>query len=197
MKQIILHFILWPWIFINLGCESLDENQIPKVQQAWNARYQYELENRRIVSVYEKRKVGRAIGRDEFGRINYDRYWVMSPFKGENLLKSHEAKLNLMRENRWNLANRNLIEARKIKMSEVATNENNEEEEKGGRKDLIVDDSLPAPFLPTGISLEFDAPNDDAIMALPPSFEGVPPSLPLPVDGEALPPSPFDPLPPL
>ena len=197
MKQIILHFILWPWIFINLGCESLDENQIPKVQQAWNARYQYELENRRIVSVYEKRKVGRAIGRDEFGRINYDRYWVTSPFKGENLLKSHEAKLNLMRENRWNLANRNLIEARKIKMSEVATNENNEEEEKGGRKDLIVDDSLPAPFLPTGISLEFDAPNDDAIMALPPSFEGVAPSLPLPVDGEALPPSPFDPLPPL
>ena len=176
---------------------SFDENQTSKVQQAWNARYQYELENRRIVSVYEKRKVGRAIGRDEFGRINYDRYWVTRPFKGENLLKSHEAKLNLKRENRWNLANRNLIEARKIKMSEVATNENNEEEEKEVINDLIVDDSLPAPFLPTGISMEFDAPNDDAIMALPPAFEGVAPSLPLPVDGEVLAPSPFDPLPPL
>ena len=197
MKSIILHFVLWPLLFTSLGCQSLDENQIPRVQQAWNARSQYELENRRIVSVYEKRKVGRVIGRDEFGRINYDRYWVMSPFKGENLLKSHEAKLNLMRENRWDLANRNLIEARKIKLSEIATNENNEEVGNEVSEDLIVDDPLPAPFLPTGISMGLDAPNGNPVMSSPPAFESVSPSIPLPVDGDALAPSPFAPLPPL
>ena len=50
-----------------LGCGSLRDNQVSKVQQAWNARYQYDLDNRRMVSKYENQKIGRSIGRDEWG----------------------------------------------------------------------------------------------------------------------------------
>ena len=42
--------------------------------------------------------MGRAIGRDQWGRVDYDKYWVMRPFKGENLLRFHEDQLELQRE---------------------------------------------------------------------------------------------------
>jgi hypothetical protein len=188
--------ILW-----STGCGPLDENEVSKVQQAWNARYQYDLENRRIVSIYENQKIGRATGRDEHGRINYDQYWVTRPFKGENLMKHHEAKLDSARENRWNLANRNLIEARKLKLSEVASNK----DEKGGDEEEATeefDDSMPVPFLPQGISIDSEEPPADLF---PPMDSPGSPPFPdsnlngpgMPSDPEAQPPSPFDPLPPL
>ena len=188
--------ILW-----STGCGPLDENEVSKVQQAWNARYQYDLENRRIVSIYENQKIGRATGRDEHGRINYDQYWVTRPFKGENLMKHHEAKLDSARENRWNLANRNLIEARKLKLSEVASNK----DEKGGDEEEATeefDDSMPVPFLPQGISI--DSEESPADLFPPMDSPGAPPfpasnlnGSGMPSDPEAQPPSPFDPLPPL
>ena len=185
----------------SIGCGPLDDNEVSKVQQAWNARYQYDLENRRIVSIYENQKTGRATGRDEHGRINYDQYWVTRPFKGENLMKHHEAKLDSARENRWNLANRNLIEARKLKLSEVASNK----DEKGGDEEEATeefDDSMPVPFLPQGISIDSEEPPADLF---PPMDSSGAPPFPdsnlngsgMPSDPEAQPPSPFDPLPPL
>ena len=63
------------------GCGAIKESQVAKVHQAWNARYQYDLENRRMVSKYENKKIGRVKGRDEWGRVNYDRYWVMRPLR--------------------------------------------------------------------------------------------------------------------
>ena len=188
--------ILW-----STGCGPLDENEVSKVQQAWNARYQYDLENRRIVSIYENQKIGRSTGRYEHGRINYDQYWVTRPFKGENLMKHHEAKLDSARENRWNLANRNLIEARKLKLSEVARNK----DEKGGDEEEATeefDDSMPVPFLPQGISIDSEEPPADLFP--PMDSPGAPPfpdsnlnGSGMPSDPEAQPPSPFDPLPPL
>lgn len=196
MKIFILHFVLFISLGLLLGCGSLSENQVPKVHQAWNARYQYDLENRRIVSMYENKKVGRAIGRDEFGRINYDRYWVANPFKGENLLSVHEDKLNSVREDRWNIANRNLIEARKQQLSEIATNEN-EEQDIEAEEGLDIDNSLPTPFLPQGIMMEPDSSDGNFIMPSNLGLEGVQPSTGLPVDSNPTVPSPFDPLPPL
>ena len=196
MKIFILHFVLFISLGLLLGCGSLSENQVPKVHQAWNARYQYDLENRRIVSMYENKKVGRAIGRDEFGRINYDRYWVANPFKGENLLSVHEDKLNSVREDRWNIANRNLIEARKQQLSEIATNEN-EEQDIEAEEGLDIDNSLPTPFLPQGIMMEPEPSEGDFILPRNTGQVGVPPSTGLPDDSSPMVPSPFDPLPPL
>ena len=185
----------------SLGCGPLDESDVSKVQKAWNARYQYDLENRRIVSVYENQKIGRVTGRDESGRIDYDQYWVNRPFKGENLLKYHEAKLDTAREKRWNLANRSLIEARKLKLSEVASNEGeNDESEEEVTEDF--DDSLPVPFLPQGISMDSDQPSADSFFPMdssgePPFQDSILNGPDMPSDPEPQAPSPFDPLPPL
>jgi hypothetical protein len=146
--------------------------------------------------MYEKKKVGRAIGRDELGRINYDRYWVMRPFKGENLLKLHEDELNSVREDRWNIANRNLIEARKQQLSEIANNDN-EEQGTEAEEDLDIDNSLPTPFLPQGIMMEPESSEGDFILPMNTGQVGVPPSTGLPDDSNPMIPSPFDPLPPL
>jgi hypothetical protein len=182
----------------SIGCGPLDDNEVSKVQQAWNARYQYDLENRRMVSIYENQKVGRATGRDEHGRINYDQYWVIRPFKGEDLMKYHEAKLDSAREKRWNQANRNLIESRKIKLSEVASNEDSKDEVEEEVSEKF-DDSMPVPFLPQGISIDSEQPPADLFP--PMDTPGTPPFLDSNLDGPEIPaettppPSPFDPLP--
>ena len=182
------------------GCGGLKDNQVPKVHQAWNARYQYNLENRRMVSKYENQKIGRSIGRDEWGRVDYDRYWVIKPFKGENLLELHKSKLDSQRETRWEEANSNLIEARRIELAQIASNENEDEKElEGDNKNTEeTNEFLPTPFLPQGIEMQSgETMNSDMNDALPAFGEDaqVLPSDSLP-EVEA-PPSPFAPLPPL
>jgi len=182
------------------GCGSLRDNQVPKVQQAWNARYQYDLENRRIVSKYENQKIGRSIGRDERGRVDYDRYWVMKPFKGENLLELHKSKLDSQRETRWEEANHNLIEARRIELAQIASNkEESADELKNEKSNLNAnenDDFLPAPFLPQGIDMELDEPMNSDLNGGLPEFRADAPVIPNAMTPE-VPPSPFAPLPPL
>lgn len=181
-----------------MGCGSLRENQVPKVHQAWNARYQYDLENRRMVSSYQNQKIGRTIGRDQWGRVDYDRFWVMKPFKGENLLELHKSELDAKRDARWEEANRNLIEVRKLELSQLASLKEENEKEANAIEDEIIseveDDFMPAPFLPQGIEMPqdgADSPEDN--LGLPP-FEDNPP---IPMNGESDTPSPFAPLPPL
>lgn len=109
-------------------------------------------------------------------------------------MKYHEAKLDSAREKRWNLANRNLIEARKLKLSEVASNE---KEKDGGEEEAVeeFDDSMPVPFLPQGISIDSEQPPADLFP--PMDSPSAPPSLDSNLDGtDTPPPSPFDPLPP-
>lgn len=202
----VLKFLI-PQIGLNVliislcGCGSLGDNQVAKVHQAWNARYHYDLENRRMVSSYQNQKVGRSIGRDEWGRVNYDRFWVMKPFKGENLLESHKSELDSIRDARWDEANRNLIEARKIELSQIASLEDEASNETDSKEDEIqnevAEDFLPAPFLPQGIEMPSDELNSQEIDGgggLPP-FEDNPPLVPM--DSEPGTPSPFAPLPPL
>lgn len=200
MKPLIPQIFL-PLFFLSLcGCGSLGDNQVAKVHQAWNARYQYDLENRRMVSSYQNQKVGRSIGRDEWGRVNYDRFWVMKPFKGENLLELHKTMLDSKRDARWDEANRNLIEARKVELSQIASLE-----DEGGDEEALADDEtqtevnddfLPAPFLPQGIDMPSGELSPQGLDGggLPP-FDNAPPLLPMESESDA--PSPFAPLPPL
>ena len=187
--------------FLSLcGCGSLGDNQVAKVHQAWNARYHYDLENRRMVSSYQNQKVGRTIGRDEWGRVDYDRFWVMKPFKGENLLELHKSELNSIRDARWDEANRNLIEARKLELSQIASLEDEDGDEADSKEGEIqneVDEGfLPAPFLPQGIEMPSDELNSQEIDGgglLP--FDDNSPMVPM--ESEPSTPSPFAPLPPL
>lgn len=181
------------------GCGSLGENQVAKVHQAWNARYQYDLENRRIVSNYNNKQIGRTTGRDEWGRVDYDRYWVARPFKGENLLNFHKTKLDSLRDDRWEEANRKRIEARKIELTRIINAEGNKKDEISPKEENSKTESqelfLPEPFLPKGIEMPPDGAIDaDMNFGLPP-FEENPNRGPNDLDSDT--PSPFAPLPPL
>jgi len=200
LRLFISHIIFLAFLFFNLGCGGLKDNQVPKVHQAWDARYHYDLENRRMISKYDNKKIGRSIGRDEWGRIDHDRYWVMKPFKGENLLEINKSKLNAERDLRWEEANSNLIEARKIELAQISTIDG-----EGGTESLNEDSEiettesdefLPAPFLPQGIDMEPSEPMNtdfnEGIPQLPEAGLGDPNDL----DTQE-PPSPFAPLPPL
>lgn len=174
----------------------MDKNQVANVYQAWDSRYHYDLEKRRMVSMYDDKKVGRVRGRNMNGMVDYDRYWVMKPFKGENLLKYHNARLDAQRESRWEEANEVLVEARMLKLSEIATiDEEGEKETEEGSDDSLLgtDDFIPAPFIPQGIDMPSAEPSPDSSLPLmeggvllPPADDAVPPA-----------PSPFAPLPPL
>lgn len=182
--------------FFLVGCGAMDKNQVAKVQQAWDSRYHYDLENRRMVSMYDKKKVGRVRGRDKNGMVDYDRYWVMNPFKGENLLRYHNARLDSLRESRWEEANEVLVEARMLKLSEIATLDEEGEKETEEESDdsaFGTDDFIPAPFIPQGIEMPSLEPSTDS--SLPLMQEGV--LLPPTDDVVSPPPSPFAPLPPL
>ena len=177
-----------------IGCGAIDKNQLANVHQAWDSRYHYDLNNRRMVSMYDDKKVGRVRGRDMNGRVDYDRYWVMKPFKGEDLLKYHNARLDNLRESRWEEANEVLMEARKLKLSEIATleEEGEKETEENIDESLIGgDDFVPAPFIPQGINMPSQEPSEDQLLPL--MQQGLPPAN----DAMAVPPSPFAPLPPL
>jgi len=200
LRLFFLHIIFFAFLFFNLGCGSLRENQIPKVHQAWDARYQYDLENRRMISKYDNKKIGRSIGRDEWGRIDHDRYWVMKPFKGEDLLELHKLKLNSERDVQWEEANSNLIEARKTELAQISTiNGEGGTESKNEDSEIETtesDEFLPAPFLPQGINMEPSEPMNtdlnEGIPLLPEAGLGASNDL----DTQE-PPSPFAPLPPL
>jgi hypothetical protein len=191
----LLHFLYsFPISLFLIGCGAMDKNQVAKVHQAWGSRYHYDLDNRRMVSMYEEKKVGRIRGRDTNGRVDYDRYWVMKPFKGENLLKYHNARLDTLRESRWEQANEVLVEARRLKLSEIATIEeqgDNESEEKTDESLVGGDEFVPAPFIPQGIDMPSQEPFED--QSLPLMQEDLPPAN----DATPPPPSPFAPLPPL
>ena len=170
----------------------MNQNQVAKVHQAWDSRSHYDLENRRMVSIYGDKEIGRIRGRDKSGRVDYDKYWVMKPFKGENLLKYHSARLDSLRGARWDEANDVLIEARKLKLSEIATlEEGSEENEEEVLEETVEEDFIPAPFIPQGIEMptEGTGPSD-----APAGMDGG--MLP-PVDMAPEAPSPFAPLPPL
>ena len=170
----------------------MNKNQVAKVHQAWDSRSHYDLENRRMVSIYEDKKIGRIRGRDKSGRVDYDKFWVMKPFKGENLLKYHNARLNSLRDARWDEANDVLVEARKLKLSEIATlEEGSEKSDEDVVEETVEEDFIPAPFIPQGIEM---SPEESGPSDAPGEMDG---GLLPPVDMAPEAPSPFAPLPPL
>ena len=198
MRLFISQIIFLVFLHFNLGCGTLRDNQVPKVHQAWNARYQYDLENRRMISKYNNKKIGRSIGRDEWGRVDHDRYWVMNPFKGEDLLEIHKSNLDSERNVRWEEANRNLIEARKVELVQISTIEGEEEVNNEGPEIEITDSNefLPAPFLPQGIDMAPSEPMNSDLNEGLPTLPAADLNAPNVLDSPE-PPSPFDPLPPL
>jgi hypothetical protein len=58
------------------------------VHQGWDARYLYDEKKRRLHPYYDNRRVGKSIGRDERGKVDY-KVWWSDQIVNENLLKKN------------------------------------------------------------------------------------------------------------
>jgi hypothetical protein len=187
-------------LFLCSSCGPAKEGDIARIHQSWDARFSYDFEKRRLVSVNKKRMRGRTWGSDEFGRVDYDRYWTGRPILSQNLMDSYNARVDAILENRWETAESERLGRRTEKMENdaMAGAKADEKAKMDGAPEENPDDFAPIPFLPEGIESE---PNDKGGAPFLPLPEG--PALPEPdpnappeVDPEPAP-SPFAPLPPL
>ena len=146
---------------------------------------------------------GRTWGSDEFGRVNYDRYWTGRPILSQNLMDAYRARVDAILENRWQTAESERLVRRKEEMeNQSKIGENLDGKKEGdGTSNENPDDFAPTPFLPEGIDAENSSPDDTGGQPFLPLPEG--PALPDP-DPNAPPgvdtqpaPSPFPPLAPL
>ena len=204
MPSKFITFSSLPLLVLLSSCGPVKDGDIARIHQSWDARFNYDFEKRRLISVNEKRMRGRTWGRDEFGRVNYDRYWTGRPILSQNLLDSYKARMDEKLEDRWQEAESDRVTKRFEEM-ESETMVGADAENKGkaeGAANENQDGFAPTPFLPEGIDQENEIPEDDKgggpFIPLP---EG--PAVPEP-DPNALPevdpesvPSPFAPLPPL
>lgn len=187
-------------LFLCSSCGPAKEGDIARIHQSWDARFSYDFEKRRLVSVNKKRMRGRTWGSDEFGRVDYDRYWTGRPILSQNLMDSYNARVDAILENRWETAESERLGRRTEKMENdaMAGAKADEKAKMDGAPEENPDDFAPIPFLPEGIESD---PNDRGGAPFLPLPEGLAlpepdPNAPPEVDPEPAP-SPFAPLPPL
>ena len=193
-------FILSGLVVLGSSCGPARDGETARIHDSWNARFSYDLEKRRLVSSLGARKRGRTWGRDEMGKVDFDRYWSGRPLPSQNLLSQHRERMDLLREERWFVAERERLAIRAEVMEREATGKDEEDakDDEPEPADDDTDDFVPGPFLPQGIDSENNSPeNMGGIPFAPLPLEpGFPPGngdAPPPLDLEE-PPSPFAPL---
>lgn len=203
MVRIVQTFIFSGVVFLYSACGPAKDGDTARIHDSWNARFSYDLEKRRLVSSLDQNKRGRTWGRDELGKVNFDRYWSGRPIPSQNLLSQHKKRMDTLREERWFVAERERLANRAEEMEMEATGKNKDEDkvEEVEPLDDNVDDFLPGPFLPQGLDTESNVPGNEgeipfAPLPFDPELQPVEDATPPPLDLEE-PPSPFAPLPPL
>ena len=200
MSRIIESFVLSGFLALCSACGPAREGEVARIHDSWNARFHYDLEKRRLVSSHDQRKRGRTWGRDEFGKVDFDRYWSGRPIPSQNLLSEHQRRMDLLREERWYEAERERLANRAEEMEREATGKDEKKGEEAASEpaDEDTEDFVPGPFLPQGI----EPPNNPSENMGEAPFAPLPPdpSLP-PVEGDVPPPldleEPPPPFPPL
>lgn len=189
------------------GCFYRTESEVPIVYQEWNARYHYDLDNRRLTSTYGNKRIGRNWGRNENGLIDYDRWWGRGPFITENLMTARRKEEDVIREKRWVESEKARLEARRKEIEKEAGMNTSKPDAVEDSEQPTTEEPLPfvpEPFAPTTPVVEEPAPlaplpGPEEPMA-PSPFAPMPPDSglpPLPGGGDGDAPSPFAPLPPL
>lgn len=147
------------------------QNGRPIIYDAWDARYAYQMENRKLVPLHQGREVGRTWGRDEQGKINHSMYLSANQENVEDLYVLHASHLDRQREKKWDKSKEQRLDFIKGQMEIL------EEEENAPLIEVpleeIEDDFVPPAFLPQGIdlnSIEDPVEND----GMPPAFPFAP-----------------------
>ena len=102
------------------GCFYRTASEAPIVYQEWNARYTYDLDNRRLTSSFGNKRIGRNWGRNENGLIDYDRWWGRGPLITENLMIARRKDEDVIREKRWIESEKARLEARRKEIEKEA-----------------------------------------------------------------------------
>lgn len=201
VPRIVEIFILSGLLVLCSACGPAKDGETARIHDSWNARFRYDLEKRRLVSTHAQRMRGRTWGRDELGRVDFDRYWSGRPLPSQNLLSQHRKKNDLQREERWFIAERERLANRAEVMEMEATGraEKEEQSDESEPVDDNPDNFIPGPFLPQGIDSENEIPDNMgetpfAPLPLEPAFPPADPDAPPELNLEE-PPSPFAPLP--
>jgi hypothetical protein len=153
--RILILMLLVSSLLISCGVkkQSVARLDRPQIYDAWDARYVYQMENRRMIPVYEGRMIGRSWGRDENGKINHLSYLSQDKQQGEDLLYLHQYEYDRKREKKWKEAKEQRIEFVKSRIDLL------EEEENAPLIEIELeedDDFIPPVFIPQGI--DFSAP---------------------------------------
>ena len=180
-------------VFLCVGCGSRTERDRlqPVIYDAWDARYHYDPETRRMLPVHNEKLVGKAWGRDEKGRLNYSEYLSGSSRGNEDLLALYKRRLNAQRDNKWEIENQARIESIKQNLDNFDSNKTKEKPVEDTSAPSL-DNFLPPAFIPIGIDgPSTPSPADDIFMPMSPGGDAAPaPDAPAE-------PSPFEPLAPL
>ena len=128
----------------------------PAIYDAWEARYSYQMEDRKMVPIYKGREVGRTWGRDSQGRLDEAKYLGTSLENDEDLFALHQKKLDKQRNRQWE----NAKEARAERVREMFADI--EAEEDDSLIEIVLEDGeeefIPAPsFIPVGIDMGSDS----------------------------------------
>jgi hypothetical protein len=204
VSRIIEFFILSGLLVLGSACGPAQVGDTARIHDSWNARFHYDLEKRRLVSSYDQRKRGRTWGRDELGKVDFDRYWSGRPIPSQDLLSQHKKRMDSLREERWFVAEKErlAIRAEVMELEATGKDEKDGEDAEPEPVDDDMDDFVPGPFLPQGIDPSSNSPEGMgeapfAPLPLAPAFPPVPEGdAPPPLDLEESP-TPFAPLPPL
>jgi len=135
--------------------EAVTKPNRPAIYDAWDARYTYQIQDRKMIPVYEGKMIGRSWGRDSSGKINHVSYLGADREREENLLSFHQNQTDRKREKKWEKSKEDRIKFVKSQL------ELQEAEESAPLIEVKIEeeeeDFLPPMIMPEGIDLS--APN--------------------------------------
>ena len=171
------------------GCRDrkVSSNQYPVIYNAWNARYQYNPMTREMQPVVDDKTIGRAWSRDEFGRLNSMYFYSGVNGRDEDLLQTHKAKLDKMRDRQWEEERESRIAQIKEQIALRESNQTQEPEQ--DLENLNESDEDMDAFIPVS-NIELSLPSEESVV---PEIPGVP--FDSVGESEMEEPSPFAPLP--
>ena len=105
---------------------------------------------------------GEGRGRDEFARWTSTGIGRVDRYQAKNLLSEHKRRMDLLREERWYVAERERLANRAEEMEEEATGKDEKKAEEVAPEpaDEDTEDFVPGPFLPQGIEPENNPPEN-------------------------------------
>jgi hypothetical protein len=181
----LIHLISCSSVPHKTGTKTDPAETRPSIYDAWDARYSYDSNLRKMEPIFNGKVVGRAWARDNRGQLNYSVYTGRTGEIDEDLFPLHIRKLDNQRNKEW--------EQNKVRRMEDVSEMLRilEEDKKEPLIEVLIeeeeDEFIPPAFMPSGIDFEGSATD-------------TPPFNPMSSDGEESAPaadelSPFLPLP--